>query len=307
MLGLSALYGLPRRGVRYLTNGQNSVTLPNGTDKADPIRPPPGGLVPGRSGYYDFHHTGRVMRFRDGSVTLTACEFPIFAEPGYTQADYEDKPPRAKPSGANIERAIKRARAEMRNLLRNNPLPWFVTLTFDQQKINRYDAREIVRRVGYWCDNNVRRKGLAYALVPEYHKDGAIHFHGFFNDALTMIDSGHSQGGRAVYNCPEWSFGFSACERVDDNAKALAYSLKYVGKGSEKIGGRWWYHGGALEKPIVEYVDLDPGLVESLGGVIVHLDRIDTDLVIVDLTAEEYDFLKGWIGAWNVTNETKLN
>lgn len=280
-----------------MTYGQNFVTLPpeQGTG------PPSGGLVPGRSGYYDFHHTGKVVRYRDGSVTLIASEFPIFSETGYTRADYEEKPPRAKPSAANIDRAIRRARSEMRMILRNNPLPWFVTLTFDGSKIDRYDPREIVRRVGYWCDNNVRRRGLAYALVPEYHKDGAIHFHGFFNSALDMVDSGHTIHGRPVYNCPGWSFGFTVCERVDDNAKALAYALKYIGKGRDKIGGRWWYHGGDLVKPEVEYVDLDHRFIADLGGYLVHLDRIDTDLVMLDLSPEEYDDLKGWIGAWGAT------
>ncbi|MFQ7854076.1 MAG: hypothetical protein ACLRIS_01925 [Flavonifractor plautii] len=56
--------------------------------------------------------------------------------------------------------------------------------------MNRYDVREVTRHLNHWLDNQVRRKGLAYVLVPERHKDGAIHFHGFFNDALEARDSG---------------------------------------------------------------------------------------------------------------------
>lgn len=32
--------------------------------------------------------------------------------------------------------------------------------------------------------------GLAYVLVPERHKDGAIHLHGFINESLPLSDSG---------------------------------------------------------------------------------------------------------------------
>ena len=64
------------------------------------------------------------------------------------------------------------------------------TLTLDPARVNRYDVREVTRHLNHWLDNQVRRKGLAYVLVPERHKDGAIHFHGFFNDALEARDSG---------------------------------------------------------------------------------------------------------------------
>lgn len=273
-----------------MTYGQNSVTPGNEPPDCG-ARRSFGPAIPGRAIHGEYHHTGRVTVFRDGSVTLAACDFAIFAEGGYSRADFmDDKPSRRRGSGAgNIERAIRRARAEMRTLIRNNPLPWFVTLTLDKERIDRYDAREIVRRVGYWCDNAVRRKGLAYCLVPEYHQDGAIHYHGFFNDALSMVDSGHEIGGRAVFNCPDWPFGFSACERVEDNGRALAYALKYVGKGREKIGGRWWYHGGALAAPLVFLADLDAGALLAQGGHAVHIDRLGCDLVLMDLKPGEYE------------------
>ncbi len=70
------------------------------------------------------------------------------------------------------------------------PLPVVRHLTLDPARVNRYDVREVTRHLNHWLDNQVRRKGLAYVLVPERHKDGAIHFHGFFNDALEARDSG---------------------------------------------------------------------------------------------------------------------
>lgn len=91
------------------------------------------------------------------------------------------------------------------------------------EKVDRYDASAVTRKLNSWLDNQVRRKGLAYVLVAERHKDGAVHFHGFFNDALPVVDSGTlsigggkprkprsarerarwlEQGAHVVYNLP---------------------------------------------------------------------------------------------------------
>lgn len=157
------------------------------------------------------------------------------------------------------ERSQRRARAAVRDLGLCNPWRFFVTLTLDGSRINRYDPVEVLRHLRYWLDNQVRRRGLAYVLVPEHHKDGAIHFHGFFNGALPAVDSGHKdKGGHTVYNLPSWGWGFStAIELYGERAAAVNYCCKYISKEQSKIGGRWYYSGGALERPAVEWTDVD--------------------------------------------------
>ena len=71
-----------------------------------------------------------------------------------------------------------------------HPFRWFVTLTLDPARVNRYDVREVTRHLNHWLDNQVRRKGPGLRPGAGRHKDGAIHFHGFFNDALEARDSG---------------------------------------------------------------------------------------------------------------------
>lgn len=160
---------------------------------------------------------------------------------------------------ASRERAQRRARIAVRDLGLSNDWAYFVTLTLDAQRIDRYDPVEVVKHLNHWLDNRVRRDGLAYVLVPEHHKDGAIHFHGFFNDALPVVDSGHhDQGGHTVYNLPAWGWGFStAIALYGELAAAVGYCCKYVAKQQEKIGGRWYYSGGKLQRPAVEWCDVD--------------------------------------------------
>lgn len=135
----------------------------------------------------------------------------------------------------------------MRDLALANPFRFFVTLTFDKSKVDRWDDKEALRVTKNWLDNMVRRRGLAYVLVPERHKDGAIHFHGFFNGVLEGVDSGHKTSrGQTIYNLPAWPWGFTtAMEVYGDYSAAVGYVCKYISKGHDKVGGRWYWHGAS--------------------------------------------------------------
>lgn len=216
---------------------------------------------------------GKCYCYPDGSVDLVTANVPVFdlAKPKTRKGKksekvevsretiQEEKPQKQPPKPENIERAMRRARANVRRLALANQFEWFVTLTLDPEKIDRYDPAEVVRRMGIWADNRVRRKGLRYILVPEHHKDGAIHFHGFFNDALEAVDSGHTdKNGHTVYNLPDWELGFTRAVRLyGDYHAAVGYTCKYIGKGTGKIGGRWYYSGGALVKPEEKEIELN--------------------------------------------------
>ena len=158
-------------------------------------------------------------------------------------------------SSASFDRARRRARARVRDIALSTPFTHFVTLTLAPDQIDRYDPVAIGKRLRVWLDNQVRRKGLTYVLVPERHKDGAIHYHGFFNDSLSYVDSGHTDPqGHPVFNIPEWRFGFTTAIPIYGNyAQAVSYVCKYIGKQGEKIGGRWYYSGGDLKGPEIVY------------------------------------------------------
>lgn len=212
--------------------------------------------------------SARIKTFPDGSREVLVCDSPIFKSRGWEGQGRKypmkgDRKPRDRLGGDGVDcdlsgRARRRARAQVRELAKANPFRFFVTLTLDKERIDRYDMGTITRKLNTWLDNNVRRRGLAYVLVAERHKDGAVHFHGLFNDALPVVDSGHTdKGGHTVYNLPRWGFGFStAIELYGEYDRAVSYVCKYIGKQEEKIGGRWFYSGGALARPEITYADL---------------------------------------------------
>lgn len=188
-----------------------------------------------------------------------------------------ERPPDEKPAareagkkseGADMERSMRRARAKLRRLALANDFEYFVTLTLDPKRIDRYDGAAVVKALGTWADNMARRHGLRYILVPERHRDGAFHFHGFMDGrGLKAEDSGVEWDGRPVYNLPQWTLGFSTAQRLyGDYHAAVGYCCKYIGKqAGERPLGRWYYSGGALQEPTKELVEVDyRSLVDNL-------------------------------------------
>lgn len=216
---------------------------------------------------HEISHNGIVYAYPDGSMDLLCCTAPIFREPGWEAAGWDEAravpAPREagkKSEGADMVRSMRRARAKLRRLALANGFEYFVTLTLDPAKIDRYDGAAVTKALGRWCDNMVRRHGLRYILVPERHKDGAFHFHGFMaGPGLKAVDSGIKWDDRPVYNLPQWTLGFTTAQRLyGDYHAAVGYCCKYIGKqDAERPLGRWYYSGGALHEPEKLYVDLD--------------------------------------------------
>lgn len=211
-------------------------------------------------------HNCIIYQYPHGNVDIVLSSAGDFIEPGWELSNKTDRKapaPRAEgkaSEGDDRMRSIRRARAAVRRLALANHFRWFVTLTLDGAKIDRYDTKAITKALNNWTDNMARRHGLAYILVPERHKDGAFHFHGFCTDCLQAVDSGHTdKDGHTIYNLPQWRLGFStAIELYGDYATAVAYVTKYIGKqDGERAMGRWYYSGGELAQPQKVYADMD--------------------------------------------------
>lgn len=191
-----------------------------------------------------------------------------------------------KSQGDDMLRSMRRARAKVRRLALANEFSYFVTLTLSPEMVDRYDAAAIMKKVNVWLGNMVKRKGLRYVLVPERHKDGAFHFHGFFaGEGLEAVPSGHSdKQGHEIFNLPQWGFGFTAAIRLYGTySQAVGYVCKYIGKqGGERPMGRWYYSGGDLMEPQKDYAVMDyRDLREQFDGEAVELDIPGSKLLVV--------------------------
>lgn len=182
---------------------------------------------------------------------------------------------------ANLMRAVRRAKNGAFDLIQCNPdLDTFVTLTLDPTKVEDRSSWDCAYgAIKTWLSNRVQRNGLKYVLISEFHKKGnAIHFHAMMNStALHLIEARYPNNGRLikdkgqqVYNLSDYSAGFSTAKIIcGENAtdKVSKYIFKYMGKQiNNKIGGRYYLHGGELRKPLYRYSD-DPDELLLPGAV----------------------------------------
>lgn len=175
----------------------------------------------------------------------------------------------------NIARSQRRAKNALFDLIACNQWDYFITLTLSPNEIDRNDYQAIIKKLNTYLDNRVRRNGLKYIGVPELHKNGGFHFHFLVNDVLPLGDSGtvkrpdcsrpvklstalrlgyNRADLKTVYNISDWGLGFTTAIHTYGEPSALAnYVGKYITKSDKKIGGRWYYSGGKLLKPVYTY------------------------------------------------------
>lgn len=237
-----------------------------------------------------------LYRYPGGEMDIICASSKHFTPPGWESAEDFSRAARRGPEPAKREkgkksdgddalRSMRRARANLRRLALSNGFEYFVTLTLDPEKIDRFNGAAVVRALNTWCDNMVRRHGLRYILVPELHKDGAFHFHGFMaGSGLIAEDSGIQWDGRPVYNLPQWKLGFTTAQRLyGEYSAAVGYCCKYIGKqAGQRPLGRWYYSGGALAKPEKTYVTLDyAGLAEDFRSEAVEMEIPGSKLLVI--------------------------
>lgn len=124
---------------------------------------------------------------------------------------------------------------------------YFITLTFDSSKADRYDYKDCTKKARNWFSNQKKRYApdLKYLCVPERHKDGAWHMHALIADTGDMIfeDSGRvSYKGKAfkrtaqlskfptIFNLSGWRYGWSTATEVRDTHRVSSYLVKYITK-----------------------------------------------------------------------------
>ena len=208
------------------------------------------------------HCNGRIKCAPDGTVLeVMYTSKPVFNWGGFEASEKERRVLGPYTHGENIK-ARGRANKRVFDLCACNGdiFDLFITLTLNPERVDRYDYAKAYEKLRVWLDNRVRRKGLAYVLVPERHKDGAIHFHGLINSsAVQLKDSGHKdKKGRKVYNVIDWLIGWTtAVKLTGTHLHVCKYITKYIRKQADEglIGGRYYLHGGNLKEPRYKYVN----------------------------------------------------
>lgn len=156
-----------------------------------------------------------------------------------------------------------RARSTVRNLILCNRFDYFCTFTFSGEKIDRYNFKACKKRLSDLFKNYKNRYApdFKYLVIPEFHKDGGVHFHGMVNgirpgdfsvpdmiykrnkktDALTLVPNTKKYVDWQYYS---QKLGFFSCSAVRDVEACANYVTKYITKDLEDLpAGCNMFHG----------------------------------------------------------------
>ena len=162
----------------------------------------------------------------------------------------DDDPPPEKGSvnDEKLDNNLSRAKSMLYEYAYCNPWDYFVTLTIDPAKYDRHDLERIHRDLGHWIRNYNQKHGTAlkYLFIPEQHKDGAWHEHGFIfglplahlipytfaDQPLPLYILKCLAKGQEVYHWQpyEKKFGYCILEPVRNQEHAAKYVTKYITK-----------------------------------------------------------------------------
>lgn len=225
---------------------------------------------------------------------------------------------------------IRRAKGRIQEYVMCNPWGYFVTLTLDKRKYDRYNLERFHRDLALFLKgvNRYRDDKVKYLFIPEQHTDGAWHIHGFVSGLipsdlrLFTLDEKLPDYIRNKlekgYNVYEWvkyreQFGFCDLEEIKSKERASSYVRKYITKELAKcvkdIGAHMYYCSRGLEKAKAikkgdvsaqynptfqdEHVSvqwLPKGTTEQQARLLIQGDDITT----VEIIQEFKEKLQGW-------------
>lgn len=147
-----------------------------------------------------------------------------------------------------LQENLSRAKSMIFQLALCNNWEYFVTLTLDKEKVkDRNDLNEFKSKLSKWFNNYNYKKGthIKYVIIPEQHKNGSWHAHGFLMGVPTehltafkttdklptkMLSLLHQ--GRKIYDWDAYvkAFGYITIEQVINLEAVSKYVTKYITK-----------------------------------------------------------------------------
>lgn len=185
-----------------------------------------------RSDYPYENNVYIVKRYNEHTAKIIFCK-------SVRQKGWEDEQPKTKRGYASeIKEScnISRARSRVRELALCNPWDWWCTFTIDKEKYNRYELGTFRKDYAEFIHNLNRRRPeedkIKYLFVPEQHKDGAWHIHGFIK-GLSEKEVYKNKYRYWSWKPYEDRFGFISMSKIKNLERTASYVQKYISKDLE--------------------------------------------------------------------------
>lgn len=188
-----------------------------------------------------------LKKYNDNVYKLTYFKTPI------RQKGFEINEKRVV--GVNdvkLENNISRAKNKVMEYGLCNEFKYFITLTIDPKKYDRYDLRTYYKDFTQFLRNYNRlyNTKVEYVLVPEQHKDGAWHMHGLVKGILEkhLVKNEHGYLDWLHYRK---KFGWVSLDPIRDLGAVSKYITKYIKKSMdtsvERLNAHLYYNSKGLK------------------------------------------------------------
>lgn len=183
-----------------------------------------------------------IIYFVDGFYKIVKFHRPL-GFGGIFPDDEED----SQKGKEKFDSSLSRARRMVFEKALCNHWDWFVTITLDQSKIDRFDLGNFNKLLSQSIRDWRKKYGskIAFLLVPEKHGDGAWHMHGFVSGIPDSALSDFILGvhplklcGKGYKNWDDYSkkFGYCSLSPIRNPVKCAFYITKYINK---DLAGRY--------------------------------------------------------------------
>ena len=166
----------------------------------------------------------------------------------------------------NAFRSLRRTKQSIYKVARANDWDFFCTFTLKDSY--RYDYLESRKKLCKWFNNFKSRhcKDLQYIVVPEFHKDGAIHFHALIQSKLIVPLLSKRWCNNKKYYLPLYNLGISEIEHVKDRYRVSNYICKYITKELTNVNGKQrYFRSQGLKLPEeLEYLTENQSLLDFI-------------------------------------------
>lgn len=276
----------------------------------------------------DVYKNAKVKFTPDGFCKVSCFTRQIYKGEGYEALEYFSReqaeielmsPPVKEAESVKSDRvrqdSFKRSKNAIFEIAAANEWKYMVTFTVDKDKCDRYDREAVKKAFSGWLYDMSKRKGLKALIIPEYHEDKAIHFHGLINDSLDMVHSGtykiegekkpvkestlrkrgltpQADNVKDVYNITGYKLGFNTAVPLDGNVTRVSYYMtKYCTKNLEKIFGSYYFCVGKVKRHlpyIICNMDIED-LKKAGNSVTVDLPENLGQVVYATITIDDFE------------------
>ena len=200
------------------------------------------------------HRPYQYVRESNGVIKVSARATPVPKGVNRDKTDFKSYP-------TKLSESISRARRVVVEIAENNEWQYFVSFTINNEKFDRQNLEEYMKKFTKWIQNYNRKldKKIQYLLIPEAGRRGSYHLHGLMNiseKCLTPFKRGVHPRHLVDGNYLNWEdcsnkFGYCSLGEIRSKEAVTRYITEGMRSRSAKkreLGSRLYYCSKGLKR-----------------------------------------------------------